>query len=235
MKAHGNTTHGHAGRSKRSPEWLAWCSMIRRCTMPSQDSYPLYGGRGIKVCDRWRHFEAFLADMGPKPAGLTLERKDSNKDYEPGNCRWATTKEQARNTSRSRRLTHDGVTLTVVEWEERTGIPSSVIRGRIDKLGWPVCRALTELTLSQAECIVRAKAVQVRAPIAEYVAALERGESCEQIGSRYGVTSSGVRKALLRAGIKAGDYTQTTEKRRARAHLNDASTRAAIGKIGRRA
>lgn len=74
-----------------------WRQMRYRCNSPSCKHYPLYGGRGIRVCERWDSFENFLADMGPKPPGLSLERKDNNGNYEPSNCKWATRLEQSRN------------------------------------------------------------------------------------------------------------------------------------------
>jgi len=92
-------THGHTRGLKTTPEYRSWQAMLARCTNPRHEHYPDYGGRGITVCDRWQDsFEAFLEDMGPRPAGKTLDRyPDKNGNYEPGNCRWATWSEQNSN------------------------------------------------------------------------------------------------------------------------------------------
>lgn len=80
-----------------SPTFRSWWDMVRRCTQPTRPGFANYGGRGITVCDRWRVFANFLADMGERPEGLTLDRRDNDGNYEPGNCRWATHSEQQRN------------------------------------------------------------------------------------------------------------------------------------------
>jgi hypothetical protein len=94
---------------RSSPEYYSWGNMRSRCLNPNADDYRFYGGRGITICDSWSSFENFLRDMGPKPGPkYTLERNDSNGNYEPGNCRWATNTEQNRN-KRNNKLTQNEV------------------------------------------------------------------------------------------------------------------------------
>ncbi len=89
--------HGHHANGKPSPTYVTWQHMKARCNDKRHHAYDSYGGRGVNVCDRWTSFDDFLADMGERPAGMSLDRIDNSKGYEPGNCRWATAKEQASN------------------------------------------------------------------------------------------------------------------------------------------
>jgi hypothetical protein len=98
-------THGHARRKTGlSPTYQSWRGMRTRCTNPNVKSYKDYGGRGIQICERWKDFGNFLADMGERPDGRTLDRKNVNGDYEPNNCQWATRKEQAMNTQKTSKI-----------------------------------------------------------------------------------------------------------------------------------
>ena len=127
-------THGLSN----TREYKAWGQMIQRCTNPNNPDYHYYGERGIQVCRRWRKFENFLADMGPCPPGLTLDRKNNDKNYSPSNCRWATRKTQMRNTRNTNLITHAGVTLCVSDWARRENVSRNAITQRVAVNGSPV-------------------------------------------------------------------------------------------------
>jgi hypothetical protein len=94
--------HGHAKKGKKTSEYYCWASMLQRCKNPKAMGYKYWGGRDIKVCERWHKFENFYADMGDRPDDLTLDRINNNGNYEPANCRWTTRHEQQNNKCKSR-------------------------------------------------------------------------------------------------------------------------------------
>lgn len=137
-------SHGQARTGKSSPEHQAWVNMRQRCVNPKNRNWKHYGGRGIRVCERWASFENFFADVGRRPSDEhTLERKNNDKNYEPDNCVWATQKQQSRNTRRNRLLTYQDQTMPLVAWAESLGLKFATLHARIVRLGWTVERALT--------------------------------------------------------------------------------------------
>lgn len=115
--------------------YRTWTAMRDRCERRANARFNRYGGRGVKVCERWSDYANFLEDMGIRPPGKTLDRIDNNGDYAPGNCRWATQSEQQRNTSRSRVYEYQGKTMCLTDWAVELGISRNTIRSRIDDQG----------------------------------------------------------------------------------------------------
>lgn len=136
--------HGHSlTGGAPSLTYMSWQRMLARCEYTKNPSYHRYGARGITVCERWHSFVNFLADMGERPAGMQLDRIDNDGNYEPGNCRWVSPKENSRHRSSNVMLTFNGVTQCLSAWAEETGVPQWVISTRRLK-GWPTERLLTE-------------------------------------------------------------------------------------------
>jgi hypothetical protein len=138
----GRKTHGLRG----TPEYNAWVHIRHRCNNPKDRYFAIYGGRGIRVCDRWlgpSGLANFIADMGPRPSKLhSIDRVNNDGNYEPGNCRWATIGEQCRNRRTTRLLTFNGITQCMTDWAAQVGISRQVIFRRL-KEGWDVGDALT--------------------------------------------------------------------------------------------
>jgi hypothetical protein len=122
--------HGEGGKT---PEYNAWTSAIGRCENQNNAKFPQYGGRGIKMCPRWRNsYEAFLADMGRRPSSLhSLDREDVDGDYEPGNCRWALPKTQARNKQGSRLVRYAGRQMPLMDACELSGLNYGTVITRL--------------------------------------------------------------------------------------------------------
>jgi hypothetical protein len=139
------TKHGATCGRKPQPEYKSWLSMKERCCKPQNKSYKNYGGRGITICESWLHsFETFFADMGNRPSRRhSIERIDVNGNYEPSNCKWATPKEQARNTRTARFVTINGISKQICEWADESGIRRETIWRRLND-GWDALRAVFE-------------------------------------------------------------------------------------------
>jgi hypothetical protein len=138
---HGNTKH-----NKPTKEYTIWANMCVRCRDNKNKQYADYGGRGIIVCERWlgeHGFEDFLADMGKCPDGKSLDRIDNNGNYEPGNCRWVTQREQCNNTRRNRWVTLNGERLTLTQAARKLGVVRSSLSDRLNNGGWSEEKALT--------------------------------------------------------------------------------------------
>lgn len=140
--------HGGCG----TPEYRIWCAMITRCTNPRQSHYHRYGGRGISICDRWRNsYAAFLQDMGPRPSqNHSIDRIDNDGNYEPENCRWATTKEQFRNVAKNLHFTFYGTTRPIRDWSAISSVKENTIIMRL-RLGWSERAAVWTPTMNRGK------------------------------------------------------------------------------------
>lgn len=119
-----------------------WWGMHQRCKNPNLEAFKWYGGRGITVDPRWNRFENFYMDMGDRPDGMSIERKDNNGNYSPENCVWATPEQQMSNTRRNRLLKMQGETKTLTRWAREYGLSPSGLVNRLRR-GWPVEEAIT--------------------------------------------------------------------------------------------
>ncbi len=137
-------THG----KRHDPSYKIYRGILDRCYNSANPSYSYYGGRGIKVCDRWREsIENFLLDVGKRPNGASIDRIDNNGNYEPNNCRWASRREQQANRRDNRRLTLNGETKSLTEWATLHNLKPKTIKSRL-RLGWSTEKALTTPTRS---------------------------------------------------------------------------------------
>lgn len=148
-----STTHGLLKHSS----YQVWAKMLGRCLNQNNPAYKHYGGRGITVCDRWLSVENFIADMGERPARLSLERVDVNKGYSKDNCVWADAKTQARNKRTNIVETFKGKTATLIEHSEDAGLNYSTVWFRRNKLGWSLEKALTTPVRDPVEYAITSK------------------------------------------------------------------------------
>jgi len=129
----------------KSPEWNTWCHIKQRCYDKNAKDFKRYGGRGIKMCDKWLNsFEAFFSDMGHRPfPNYTIERINNNGNYEPKNCAWIHHDKQALNRRNNTIIYYNGQYLTIGEWNTKMGFPHGLISQRLNKLGWSVNKSLS--------------------------------------------------------------------------------------------
>lgn len=139
-------THGHTIGKRDTATYKTWENMIQRCTNQKHHHWHKYGGAGITVCQEWRDYSTFLADMGNRPNGHTLDRINNNIGYSRSNCRWATPSQQQRNRKTSRMITWNGKTQLMIEWAEELNIPYSTIESRM-RAGMPLDKVFTQQRL----------------------------------------------------------------------------------------
>lgn len=132
--------HGHG---YTSPTYRSWKAMKNRCIRKADKQWKDYGGRGIKVCEKWMKFSGFLEDMGTRPEGTTIDRINNDGDYEPANCRWADLSSQRRNRSDNRLVEYHGKKMPLVSACELAGLPYDTVRTRLDRYGWTESEALS--------------------------------------------------------------------------------------------
>jgi len=130
-------THGMS----KTQTYRSWAKMMERCYNAANIEFPRYGARGIVVCEKWKKFDGFFSDMGERPKGKTIDRKDNNGNYDPANCRWATLTEQSRNRRNNRMVTLNGITKPLVQWAEDLGVRYGKVRNRLFA-GWAIEDAL---------------------------------------------------------------------------------------------
>ena len=178
-------------------EHVIWKQMRFRCSNPNATNWHRYGGRGIRVCERWNSFSNFYYDMGPRPEGMSLERINLDGNYEPSNCKWATSKEQANNTSTNVNVEHAGETLTVSQWAERLGILPNTLQYRLYR-GWTVGEALERDKKTASK--KRRKTLQptrlLKGALLDYVLSeVSSGRTQTAVALEVGIHSSAVSRA----------------------------------------
>lgn len=177
--------------------------MWDRCTRPTHRYFDRYGGRGIQVCERWKSFDAFLTDMGPRPPGTSLDRIDNNGNYEPSNCRWTDSVTQLRNKPNVRKFIFEGEQLTVPQIAERVGIPTGVLGARL-KTGWSLERAISVPVLTGVlknstrlgENCSSSKLTELQ--VKDIRKSFQAGTPMPQLAADYGVRKQTIRQIVTR-------------------------------------
>lgn len=143
-----NTKHGACKGKDGTGTYSSWCAMHTRCYNDKQPGYAQYGGRGIRVCERWHNYQAFEADMGKRPPGTSIDRIDPNGNYEPGNCRWATRQQQNINQRRIPKVLWNGAEVALADVCRQLGLNRRLLREQAKRLGGDLQAAFDEATRS---------------------------------------------------------------------------------------
>jgi hypothetical protein len=168
--------------------YATWAAMLNRCRNPNVVEYKYYGGRGVKVCERWLTFDNFLADMGDvsgRIVGKTLERINNDGDYEPRNVRWASYHDQSRNRSNNRLLSFKGKTKILADWANDLGVTPGALIYRLDYKGWSIEEALTTPKPERPNAKLNMRKARA-------IRALYPGLSMDKIAAKYGVSKKTV-------------------------------------------
>lgn len=128
--------HDKSKAMKNEPTYITWKSMKARCNNPNATGYKNYGGRGIEVCERWNDYANFVADMGKRPDGMTIDRIDGDGNYEPSNCRWATDESQTNNRRTNHAVTYKGESLTISQLAKSVGVDRRCMRNALELKEW---------------------------------------------------------------------------------------------------
>lgn len=183
-----HATHGLSG----TRIYQTWSRMCRRCDNPKVDRFKNYGGRGIRVCDRWKNFENFYADMGDIPGpGFSLGRIDNDKDYCPENCRWETAEQQQNNTSRTIWIEYAGIRMSLRQWATKLGVPYSLLMNRY-KAGWSDEAIISERR-DQRQLVTHGGVTKLTTewmkdlgiPISSFYHFIRKGMSREEVVQKY--------------------------------------------------
>lgn len=138
LRKDGNPIHGHRCKNLTTGSYRSWRNMRGRCLNKNASDYSRYGGAGVTICKRWDIFENFYKDMGDRPEGASLDRKDNKKGYSKSNCRWATKAEQQQNKTNCHYITYKGQTKTLKTWSEEIGLSRPCIKRRLYVMKWSV-------------------------------------------------------------------------------------------------
>lgn len=140
--------HGHCGRmTGQSSEYMTWSAMIQRCTNPHNKAYHDYGDRNITVCNRWKQFENFISDVGPRPRGFTLERVNNDLGYSKENCKWVPRVVNNNNKRNNILITHNEITQTAAQWSRKSAVTYRTFMKRLER-GWSLIDALSKPSLA---------------------------------------------------------------------------------------